>query len=63
MPPSIAFIVGNDLTIDLLRRSDSPALDSSRPLSFEFAVPFGSDMPWREAIPLLEHRLSEVERV
>jgi len=60
MIPGIALIVGNGLTKNLLERSGNPSLDSSRPLSLQFDVPFCSGMPWQAAFPLLASSLSEV---
>ena len=63
MIPSIALIVGNGLTIDLLRRSNADSsLDSRRPLSLQFDVPFGSGVPWRTGFPRLARKVDEVRK-
>lgn len=55
--PSIALVVGNGLTKDLLGKFSELGIDSSRPLSWDFNVPFGSTIPWREAFPELAKQM------
>ncbi|WP_205720087.1 hypothetical protein [Fodinibius halophilus] len=48
---NIALIVGNGLTIDLIKKNDL-SIDTSKPLSLSFDVPLNSGKNWKEAFPI-----------
>jgi hypothetical protein len=55
---SVLFVVGNGLTVDLLRHKNLHlSYDSRSPLAWRFDVPRGSGMQWPEAFPALSEAL------